>query len=81
MLSGTTMSKDEQREVGLGPDHDWSPHAADTFDLMPISYREPSFLRNFHGPINYQKVCAVYERERRPKPALTGVEHNPALPN
>lgn len=27
--------------VGLGPDHDWSSHAADAFGLMCIRYEEP----------------------------------------
>jgi hypothetical protein len=26
--------KDEQRDVGLGPEHDWSSHCADAFGLM-----------------------------------------------
>lgn len=29
--------KDEQRNIGLGPDHDWSSHGADAFGLMCIS--------------------------------------------
>ena len=33
--------KDEVRNVGLGPDHDWSSHAADAFGLMAICYEEP----------------------------------------
>ncbi len=33
--------KDENRDVGLGPDHDWSSHAADAFGLMAISYEMP----------------------------------------
>jgi phage terminase large subunit len=33
--------KDEKRNVGLGPDHDWSSHAADSFGLMAICYEEP----------------------------------------
>jgi phage terminase large subunit len=32
--------KDETRNVGLGPDHDWSSHAADAFGLMAVSYEE-----------------------------------------
>lgn len=28
--------KDEARGIGLGPDHDWSSHAADAFGLMAI---------------------------------------------
>jgi phage terminase large subunit len=33
--------KDEARNVGLGPAHDWSSHAADAFGLMAIVYEEP----------------------------------------
>lgn len=32
--------KDEARNIGLGPEHDWSSHAADAFGLMAISYEE-----------------------------------------
>lgn len=34
--------KDEARNIGLGPEHDWSSHAADAFGLMCISYEEHS---------------------------------------
>lgn len=30
--------KDENRNVGLGPEHDWSSHASDAFGLMAIVY-------------------------------------------
>lgn len=33
--------KDEKRGVGLGPEHDWSSHAADSFGLMCVVYEEP----------------------------------------
>ncbi|MNL07133.1 hypothetical protein D3C87_1277970 [compost metagenome] len=33
--------KDEQRGIGLGPDHDWSSHSADAFGLMCVVYEEP----------------------------------------
>lgn len=33
--------KDETRNVGLGPDHDWSSHGADAFGLMAVAYCEP----------------------------------------
>jgi phage terminase large subunit len=32
---------DEQRNVGLGPEHDWSSHAADAFGLMCVAYEAP----------------------------------------
>jgi len=33
--------RDESRNIGLGPDHDWSSHGADSFGLMCIAYEEP----------------------------------------
>lgn len=32
--------KDEARGVGLGPEHDWSSHASDSFGLMCICYEQ-----------------------------------------
>lgn len=34
--------KDEVRNIGLGPDHDWSSHGADSFGLMCVAYEPPS---------------------------------------
>lgn len=34
--------KDENREIGLGPEHDWSSHSADAFGLMCVAYDEPT---------------------------------------
>jgi hypothetical protein len=49
--------KDEQREIGLGPEHDWSSHAADAFGLMAIAYRDPRELTAFHRKIlNYPRM-------------------------
>lgn len=33
---------DQERGVGLGPEHDWSSHGADAFGLMCIHYDEPT---------------------------------------
>jgi hypothetical protein len=33
--------KDETRNIGLGPEHDWSSHAADAFGLMAVHYEAP----------------------------------------
>src|SRR5215471_2658272 len=33
--------RDENRNVGLGPEHDWSSHAADAFGYMAVAYEEP----------------------------------------
>ena len=32
---------DPKRNIGLGPDHDWSSHAADAFGLMAVAYEAP----------------------------------------
>jgi phage terminase large subunit len=33
--------KDTDRNVGLGPEHDWSSHGADAFGLACVAYEEP----------------------------------------
>ena len=33
--------KDEDRNIGLGPEHDWSSHGADAFGLMCVVYEPP----------------------------------------
>ncbi len=35
---------DDQRQVGLGPLHDWSSHCADAFGLMCVAYEEPRMI-------------------------------------
>jgi phage terminase large subunit len=45
--------KDEIRNVGLGPEHDWSSHAADALGLMAICYEEPGRAGNFNRAIRY----------------------------
>jgi phage terminase large subunit len=37
--------KDEARNIGLGPEHDWSSHGADAFGLMAVAYEEPIIKR------------------------------------
>lgn len=34
--------RDEQRGVGLGPEHDWASHGSDGFGLMAVTYEEPT---------------------------------------
>lgn len=51
--------KDEQRDVGLGPEHDWSSHCADAFGLMAIDYEEPSRARAFQRKIEYPRFAGV----------------------
>lgn len=33
---------EDDRNIGLGPDHDWSSHGADSFGLMCVAYEDPS---------------------------------------
>jgi phage terminase large subunit len=41
--------KDDARNIGLGPEHDWSSHGADAFGLMCVAYEEPQKqLDNFN---------------------------------
>lgn len=41
--------KDEARNIGLGPEHDWSSHSADAFGLMCVAWKPPVANRT----INY----------------------------
>jgi len=36
---------DDDRNVGLGPNHDWSSHGADAFGLMAVTYEAPQVER------------------------------------
>lgn len=47
--------KDDNRNVGLGPEHDWSSHAADALGLMAICYQEPGRAGSFNRPISYRE--------------------------
>jgi len=51
--------RDESRNIGLGPSHDWASHAADAFGLMAIAYEEPSHSRAFNRPLRYRTVSVV----------------------
>ncbi len=48
--------RDYARNVGLGPEHDWSSHAADAFGLMAIGYEEPTRTSAFHRKIVYPEM-------------------------
>lgn len=43
---------DEQRNVGLGPDHDWASHGSDAFGLMAVD-RERQPTKQFSKSLNY----------------------------
>jgi phage terminase large subunit len=49
--------KDDNRNIGLGPEHDWSSHGADAFGLMAVAYREPTTA--FNKPIKYRNAGIV----------------------
>jgi phage terminase large subunit len=42
--------KDDVRNIGLGPEHDWSSHGADAYGLMAVVYEEPP-VRTTRKPI------------------------------
>jgi phage terminase large subunit len=47
--------KDDVRNVGLGPDHDWSSHGADALGLMAVCYEEPGRKAGFGREIKYRE--------------------------
>jgi hypothetical protein len=40
-LAAYHEKRDEKRGIGLGPNHNWSSHAADAFGLLCVAYEEP----------------------------------------
>lgn len=42
--------RDDKRNVGLGPEHDWASHGADAFGLMCVAYEEPRVKREEARP-------------------------------
>jgi phage terminase large subunit len=47
--------RDDTRQVGLGPEHDWSSHAADALGLMAICYEAPGRTASFNRVIQYRE--------------------------
>jgi phage terminase large subunit len=46
---------DENRNIGLGPDHDWSSHGADAFGLMAVDYYSTSHDKpNMEALMHYE---------------------------
>ncbi len=45
--------KDENRGIGLGPEHDWASHGSDSFGLMCVAYEAPNQIKQ--KPIEYPK--------------------------
>lgn len=42
--------KDEARNIGLGPEHDWSSHGSDAFGLMCVAHEVPTPFRPLSKP-------------------------------
>jgi phage terminase large subunit len=49
--------KDEDRNIGLGPEHDWASHGSDAFGLMCVAYEMPKTGRD--KPIAYPKNTGI----------------------
>lgn len=47
--------QDEKREIGLGPEHDWSSHGADSFGLMAVVAENSGNGLKHSQPIKYTK--------------------------
>jgi phage terminase large subunit len=43
---------DETRNIGLGPEHDWASHGADSFGLMCVCYEPPVQTQSYAAPNN-----------------------------
>jgi phage terminase large subunit len=42
--------RDEERGIGLGPEHDWASHGSDAFGLMCVAYEPPKEKRPLPRP-------------------------------
>jgi hypothetical protein len=51
--------KDERRDIGLSPEHDWSSHAAEAFGLMAVCAEEPGVTRAFNRQIHHPRTGIV----------------------
>jgi phage terminase large subunit len=47
--------RDDDRQVGLGPEHDWSSHAADALGLMAVCYEAPGRASSFNRVLQYKE--------------------------
>lgn len=62
--------KDEKRDIGLGPNHDWSSHAADSFGLLAVDYE-------LHPPTSVRKARDVEPDWKRKLLARASGSRNP----
>ena len=49
--------RDPERNIGLGPNHDWASHAADAFGMGAVIYQEPTSTAS--KPIAYPKKTGI----------------------
>ena len=45
--------RDEQRGIGLGPEHDWSSHGADAFGLLCVAHEPPKVSEDWGRKLAY----------------------------
>lgn len=50
--------RDDKRNIGLGPNHDWSSHGADAFGEMCIDFEQQK-AANDSGPIKYPSLATA----------------------
>lgn len=62
--------KDEIRNIGLGPNHDWSSHAADAFGLLAVDYE-------LNPPSSVQPLADVEPEWKRKMRARVGGSRHP----
>lgn len=48
--------RDPIRNIGLGPEHDWSSHDADSFGLMAICAEDPIRTKTFNRALEYPQA-------------------------
>lgn len=55
-LNAYHEKRDEDRNIGLGPEHDWSSHGSDAFGMLAIAYEEPKVVerRAHRKPHNWR---------------------------
>ena len=47
--------KDEARNIGLGPEHDWASHGADAAGLMAVAYEQPKVrIKKTYAAVGWQ---------------------------
>lgn len=46
--------RDDKRDIGLGPAHDWASHSADAFGLMCVAYEAPKIKKD--AAWNFQQI-------------------------